>query len=57
MLTTGCSNCYAREMAKYLEARGIAKYAGRIRSSGTAVSPRRLRTAISRRPFRGRMRT
>ena len=33
-VTAGCTNCYAMEMAKRLEAMGIAKHAGLTRRSG-----------------------
>lgn len=34
ILTAGCSNCYAMEMARRLEAMGVAKYSGLTRKSG-----------------------
>ena len=34
IVSAGCANCYAMEMARRLEAMGIAKYAGIIRRSG-----------------------
>ncbi|RVT93120.1 phage Gp37/Gp68 family protein [Sphingomonas crocodyli] len=34
ILTAGCSNCYAMDMARRLEAMGVAKYAGLTRKSG-----------------------
>ena len=34
IITAGCTNCYAMEMAKRLEAMGIAKYVNR-RAKGT----------------------
>ena len=34
IVTTGCTHCYAMEMAKRLEAMGVEKYAGLTRRSG-----------------------
>ncbi len=34
VVSAGCTNCYAMEMAKRLEAMGVAKYAGLTRKSG-----------------------
>jgi protein gp37 len=34
ILSAGCTNCYAMDMAKRLEAMGVAKYAGLTRRSG-----------------------
>ena len=34
IVTAGCTNCYAMEMARRLEAMGIAKYAGLTRKTG-----------------------
>jgi protein gp37 len=34
VLSAGCTNCYAMEMARRLEAMGVAKYAGLTRRSG-----------------------
>jgi protein gp37 len=34
IMTAGCTNCYAMDMAKRLEAMGIEKYAGLIRRAG-----------------------
>jgi protein gp37 len=34
IVTSGCTNCYAMEMAKRLEAMGVAKYEGLTRMSG-----------------------
>lgn len=34
IVTAGCTHCYAMEMAKRLEAMGIAKYAGLTRKTG-----------------------
>ncbi len=34
VLSAGCTNCYAMDMAKRLEAMGVAKYAGLTRRSG-----------------------
>lgn len=34
IVTTGCTHCYAMQMAKRLEAMGIAKYAGLTRKTG-----------------------
>ena len=34
IITAGCTNCYAMNMAKRLEAMGVAKYAGLTRPSG-----------------------
>jgi len=34
IVTAGCTHCYAMEMAKRLEAMGVAKYAGLTRRSG-----------------------
>jgi protein gp37 len=34
IVTTGCTNCYAVEMAKYLDATGIAKCVGITPKSG-----------------------
>src|SRR3954453_8676821 len=34
VVTSGCTNCYAMEMAKRLEAMGVAKYEGLTRTSG-----------------------
>lgn len=34
VMSAGCTNCYAMEMAKRLEAMGVAKYAGLTRKSG-----------------------
>ncbi len=36
-VTAGCTNCYAVEMAKRLEAMGVEKYAGLTRRSGKRV--------------------
>jgi len=35
IVTAGCTNCYAMEMAKRLEAMGVGKYKGLTRRSGT----------------------
>ena len=37
VLTTGCTHCYAMEMAKRLEAMGVEKYAGLTRRSGKRI--------------------
>lgn len=37
IMSAGCTNCYAMEMAKRLEAMGVAKYAGLTRKSGKRV--------------------
>jgi len=34
VMSAGCTNCYAMEMARRLEAMGVAKYAGLTRKSG-----------------------
>lgn len=34
VMSAGCTNCYAMEMARRLEAMGVAKYAGLTRQSG-----------------------
>lgn len=34
VISAGCTNCYAMEMARRLEAMGIEKYAGLTRKSG-----------------------
>ena len=34
IVTAGCTNCYAMEMAKRLEAMGVEKYAGLTRKTG-----------------------
>lgn len=34
IVTAGCTNCYAMQMAKRLEAMGVAKYAGLVRTTG-----------------------
>ncbi len=37
IITAGCTNCYAMQMAKRLEAMGVEKYKGLTRKSGTRV--------------------
>jgi len=37
IVTAGCTNCYAKDMAKRLEAMGLGKYAGLTRKSGKKI--------------------